>query len=189
MTGKDVSKMQPEAKQHHPLPFLENGIAQVAIIVPDLDAAVRKYWEVFGIGPWQFYTYQRPLVQQMSYHGQPADHKNRIALSQFGPMRIELIEVLEGDSVYADFVREHGYGVQHLGILVEDMQAALAQAQEAGLEMTQDGSGFGLDGDGHYAYLNTEEDFGITFELIQRPLGRRLPEKVYPEPDGNASDA
>lgn len=163
-----------------PLPFLQNGIAQVCILVPKLEPVVEAYHKLFGIGPWQFYTYARPLLKQMSYMGKPAEYSSRIALSYFGPMRIELIEVLEGDSVYADFIREHGYGVQHFGLLVDDMKAALNQAEAAGLTMTMDGSGFGLDGDGHYAYLDTEKMLGITLELIQRPKDRVKPEKVFP---------
>jgi hypothetical protein len=107
----------------------------------------------------------------------------RIALSYLGPLRIELIEPLEGDTIYADYVRQHGYGVHHFGLLVEDMAAALAEAEAAGLAMIQDGAGFGLDGDGHYAYLDTEDKIGVTLELIERPRGRVVPEKVYPQPE------
>ena len=169
-----------EIEPGHPLTFLKGGIAQVAILVKDLDETVKNYWTIFGIGPWHFYTYARPLVSQMSYHGRAADYKMQIALSQIGPMRIELIEAKEGDSIYADFIREHGYGVHHFGILVEDMNDALAQAHSAGFNMIQDGSGFGLHGDGHYAYLETEEPLGVTLELIQRPKARVKPEKIYP---------
>jgi hypothetical protein len=116
----------------------------------------------------------------MSYRGQPAEYKIRIALSQIGPLRIELIEALDDRSIHAEFIKEHGYGVHHFGILVEDMQAALEQAGAAGLDMIQDGSGFGLDGDGHYAYLDTEAALGVTLEFIQRPKARVKPEKIYP---------
>jgi hypothetical protein len=112
----------------------------------------------------------------------------RIALSYLGPLRIELIQPLEGDTVYADFVREHGYGVHHLGLLVDDMQGALEEASSAGLAMIQDGSGFGLAGDGHYAYLDTEDQIGVTLELIERPQGRMPPDKVYPPPDEQRPD-
>jgi methylmalonyl-CoA/ethylmalonyl-CoA epimerase len=174
------------------LPFLRNGITQVALVVKDLDEAVENYWKLFGIGPWHFYTYGKPLVKRMTYHGQPSEYKVRIALSYLGPMRIELIELGEGthsdarDTVYADHVREHGYGVHHLGILVEDMEAALAEAAAAGVAMLQDGSGFGRDGDGHYAYLDTEDEIGVMLELIERPKERVPPDKVYPpaEPGG-----
>ena len=162
------------------VPFLQDGIAQIALIVPDLDRAVKAYWHRFGIGPWHIYTYRQPMVQEMSYHGEPADYAMRLALSWIGPLRIELIQPLDGDSVYHDFVREHGYGVHHLGVLVEDMAAALARAEEAGLTMIQDDSGFGLDGDGHYAYLDTQDLIGVDLELIERPNRRLTPEAIYP---------
>lgn len=163
-----------------PLPFLKNGVAQIAFVVEDLDATVEAYWKNFGIGPWHFYTYGAPLVKRMTRRGVPADYKMRVALSYFGPMRVELIEQVEGDTVYADFIRDHGYGIHHLGILVEDMDEALAQAREAGFAMTMDGAGFGADGDGHYAYLDTEAYIGTTLELISRPKRRAVPEKIYP---------
>jgi methylmalonyl-CoA/ethylmalonyl-CoA epimerase len=163
------------------LPFLKNGVAQIAMVVRNLEETVESYWNLFGIGPWHFYTYARPLVKKMSYHGKPADLTFRVALSYFGPMRIELIEIKEGeDSIYAEFIARHGYGVQHLGLLVEDMQEALSQAKAAGIDMIQDGSGFGLLGDGHYAYLDTEKLIGVTLELIERPKERVIPEKIYP---------
>lgn len=174
-----------ESQNSNPLPFLQNGIAQVALVVKDLDQTVEHFWKSFGIGPWHFYTYGRPLVKEMSYYGKLTEYKMRVALSYFGPMRVELIEAQEGDTVYADFIREHGYGIHHFGLLVEDMDAALAQAEAAGFKMIMDGSGFGLDGDGHYAYLDTEEKLGATLELIERPKRRMAPEKIYPpEMDG-----
>ena len=162
------------------LPFLKNGVAQIAFVVKDLDATVEAYWKNFGIGPWHFYTYGAPLVKRMTRHGIPSDYKMRVALSYFGPMRIELIEQVNGDTVYADFIKKHGYGIQHLGVLVEDMESALAEANAAGFAMTMDGAGFGLDNDGHYAYLDTEDIIGTTIELIERPKGRMKPEKIYP---------
>ena len=162
--------------------FLNKGVAQVAIIVEDLDKTVESYWKLFGIGPWHFYTYGKPLVKRMTYHGEPSEYTMRVALSYLGPTRIELIQPLEGDTVYADFVKEHGYGVHHFGVLVEDMESALAEAKAAGLEMTMDGAGFGRDADGHYAYLDTEGKIGVTIELIERPKRRMPPEKIYPPP-------
>jgi catechol 2,3-dioxygenase-like lactoylglutathione lyase family enzyme len=162
------------------LPSFDQGIAQVAIVVPNLEEAVKNYWTLFGIGDWHFYTYGKPLVKRMSYQGEPNEYKMRVALSYLGPMRIELIEMVEGDTVYADFVEKHGYGVHHFGVLVEDMGLAIAEAEAAGLRMIMDGAGFGHDGDGHYAYLDTEDKIGVTIELIERPKGRMPPEKVYP---------
>jgi len=162
------------------LSFLDKGVAQVALVVENLERAVENYWKHFGIGPWHFYTYQRPFVRRMTRHGQPADYAMRVALAQLGPTRIELIEQLAGDTVYAEFVRQHGYGVHHLGVLVDDMESALREAKAAGYRVTMDGAGFGPDDDGHYAYLDTEADLGTTVELIERPKRRAPPEKIYP---------
>lgn len=162
------------------LPFLRNGVAQIAFVVEDLDKTVEAYWKYCGIGPWHFYTYGSPLVKKMTRHGDPTDYKMRVALSYFGPMRIELIQQISGDTVYSDFIKEHGYGIQHLGVLVDDMDAAIVETKAAGFEVTMDGSGFGLDGDGHYAYLNTEKVLGTTIELIARPKNRLIPEKIFP---------
>lgn len=163
-----------------PLPFLKNGVAQIGILVKDLESTVEMYWKVFGIGPWRFYTYGKPLVKEMTYQGKPADYHMRLALASLGSTRIELIALGDGPTIYADFIQEHGYGLQHIGVLVDDMQAALRQAETAGITMIQDGAGFGLDNDGHYAYLDTQEAFGVTIELIERPGKRVKPEKVYP---------
>jgi len=162
------------------LPFLNKGVGQVAIVVKNLDETVKRYYEVFGVKPWHFYTYEKPFVKEMTYYGKPANYSMRIALSYFGPSRIELIEVKRGPSVYQDFIDKHGYGVQHLGFRVENMEDALQQAAKAGFRMIQDGAGFGPDGDGCYAYLNTEAEFGFLIELIQAPKRRFPPEKIYP---------
>ena len=164
------------------LSFLDKGAAQIAFVVEDLEKTVENYYNTFGIGPWHFYTYEKPLVKKMSVMGRPADYRMRIALSYFGPTRIELIQHLDGDTVYREFIKKHGYGIQHLGFLVDDMEAAIAEAEEAGLKMVMDGSGFGRDGDGHYAYFETDDDFGTTIELIQRPAAKMPPEKIFPEP-------
>jgi methylmalonyl-CoA/ethylmalonyl-CoA epimerase len=161
-------------------PFPITNIAQICVIVPNVDQAVENYWDIFGIGPWSFYTYGEPLVKRMTRNGKPTEYKMRVALANVGPMRIELIEPLEGDTVYQEFVDKHGYGVHHVGVLTDSMAESLARAAKAGLAMTQDGAGFGPDDDGHYAYLDTEELIGTTIELIERPRRRTPPEKVYP---------
>jgi hypothetical protein len=168
--------MENKNQKKFPLP----DVAQICILVPELEEAVKTYWERFGVGPWHFYTYGKPLVKRMTRHGKPYEYKMKVALSYIGNMRIELIEPLEGDTVYQEFIDEHGYGVHHLGVLTDNMPESLELAKECGLEMTQDGAGFGPDDDGHYAYLDTEKLLGTTIELIERPKRRNPPEKIYP---------
>ena len=169
--------MKNEEKQ---LPLKD--VAQICILVPDIEKAVEIWWKKFGIGPWHLYTYGKPLVKRMTRHGKPCEYKMKIALSYIGKMRIELIEPLEGDTVYKEFIEDHGYGVHHLGVLTDDMKGSLKNAESAGIAMTMDGAGFGPDDDGHYAYLDTEKLIGTTIEFIERPKKRNPPERIYPEP-------
>jgi len=162
------------------LSFLDRKVDQVGYVVESVDDTVRRYHESFGIGDWKIYTYGPAILSYMTRHGRPTSYSARIGLGYFGESRIELIQNLEGDTVYSEFIERHGYGVHHLGIYVPDIAAALEEARQAGIEVTMEGAGFGLDGDGHFAYLDTDELFGTTYELIQRPRRRREPESQYP---------
>jgi methylmalonyl-CoA/ethylmalonyl-CoA epimerase len=57
-------------------------------------------------------------------------------------------------------------GIAQVTILVADMNNALTQAHSDGFNMIQDGSGSGLNGDGHYVYLEIEGFLGVMLELI-----------------------
>ena len=95
-------------KQNKKLPFINNGIAQIAIVVKNLDEAVKQYWEKIGVGPWQFYIYGKPLLKKITYHGKPADYCMRLALTNISSIRIELIQPVAGENVISDFVKQHG---------------------------------------------------------------------------------
>ena len=159
--------------------ILQKGIGQLGFVVKDLYETMEAYCSRFGMNDWKIYTYKRPFLKFQNYKGKPIEYSALIGLSYFGQTRIEIIQNLEGETIYTDFTRKHGYGLQHLGIYVENMEAALKDIRLAGFEVEMEGGGFGLDGDGHFAYLNTEPICGITYELIERPKRRPEPESVY----------
>jgi len=39
---------------------------------------------IFGIGPWDIYSWEAPLVYERKYHGKPAWGREKIALTQVG---------------------------------------------------------------------------------------------------------
>lgn len=183
--ARDVIEMGPQPMRIErvppcPLPFLRDGVIQVGLVVEDLDKTVEAYWKLFGIGPWRIYTYRKPVLKFLNYQGRPADTEWRIALCWIGPLCIELIDPGKGENIYADFVREHGYGLHHLAAGVEDMKEAIAAAEAQGIEVTMEGGGQGLDGSGHFAYLETADKVGACIELVQYPKQRIPPDRVYP---------
>ncbi|MCL1812259.1 MAG: VOC family protein [Treponema sp.] len=151
---------------------------QVGFLVEDLEVCIRSYNERFGISGWQVYTYGPAILSRMIYRGENTSYSSRIGLNYIGSTRIELIQPLEGKTIFTEFIEKHGYGQHHLGIYVDNIKAAIAEAEAAGFKVIMEGGGHGLDGDGFYAYLDTEETLGTTYELIERPARRRTPEMV-----------
>lgn len=151
---------------------------QAGFLVQDLETCIRFYNKSFGVFGWQIYTYGPAILNRMIYRGKETSYSNRIGLNYIGSTRIELIQPLEGYTIFNEFIEKHGYGQHHLGIYVDNIKAAIAEAEAAGFSVIMEGGGHGLDGDGFYAYLDTEETLGTTYELIERPARRREPEAV-----------
>jgi catechol 2,3-dioxygenase-like lactoylglutathione lyase family enzyme len=155
-------------------------IGQVGIVVRDLEESMEWYSRTLGIGPWKVYTNSAPPLD-CSYRGEAVSYKMRVALGQSGPLVVELLQYLEGDCLHRDFLASGRIGLEHLGIYVADLDAALKPLAEQGVGVLQTASGIGAKGDGRYAFLDTEESTGVIMELIQVPSERVPPEKVYPE--------
>ena len=162
-------------------PFLKNGITQVCWVVEDLDKTVENFYKMTNISPWEIYYYGPENLTTMRRYGKDTEFENLTAVSNAGPLRLEIVQPISGDTVYQDFVNKYGYGgVQHFGIAVENMEESLEIARKAGIDIVMEGAGYGLDGDGYYAYLDTEHIFGIMLELMCRPKRRKEPLKRYP---------
>jgi len=162
--------------------FLKRGITQVGLIVEDVDKWVEKLYTNFGTTPWKYYIYDKSTLKVMKRNGKNVNFRMISAVSNLESLRIELIKPLEGDMVYNEFIEKYGYDkLHHLGIAVNNIEEALEVVRKAGIKITMEGSGYGLDGDGYFAYLDTEELFGITLEFMERPKRRRKPYKTYPE--------
>ena len=161
--------------------FQIRGIHQVGFVVRDIDKAMESYWRA-GIGPWQVFTYGAPLVKDITYRGKPGNWSFRIALANLNGFSVELIQPLSGESVYSDFLERNGEGgIQHLGIIVDDLDQTVEEARQSGFEVIQSGRGHGVRGDGKFAYLSTDADLLVIYELMELVSERRPPERVYPE--------
>ena len=159
--------------------FFAAPFKQCAIVVHDLDAAVRRFVEQLGIGPWTGYRLGPPLLKDMLYDGEPVEFAFRHALAWDGETQFELIEPIEGPSIFADHLAIHGEGLHHIGKYVPDHAAAVGEALAAGFTPLQSARGFGAEGDGAFAYFRPPGGATIV-ELISAPRVRIEPEFIYP---------
>lgn len=156
------------------------SVDQVAVVVRDLDAAMRHYSDELGIGPWAVYTFEPSWIKGMTFRGQDQPYSMKLALAQLGPIMYELIEPVDGPNSYQEFLDANGEGLHHLGFFVEDLDAAIAEMEAKGFPLLQSGRAFGLDGDGGYAYFETEGSLGHIIEAIEMPKAMPDPERTYP---------
>ena len=139
-------------------------VSQIGVVVEDLDRVASFLETSFGLGPFRVEEPEAPNVWD---RGQEKHIKARIGFAEMGQVELELIHILEGDSVHLEFLREHGEGIHHLGFRVEDFEAKLAQAKAMGFEVLQTGPVGRF-----YAYLDTRREGGLIFELIEGDASR-----------------
>jgi methylmalonyl-CoA/ethylmalonyl-CoA epimerase len=156
------------------------SIDQVAVVVRNLDTAMREYSEKVGIGPWDVYTYGPHMMHAMTYRGERRPYVMKLALAYKGDVMYELIESVDGPNIYEEFLEEHGEGLHHLGYYVDDIQAEITTMEQLGFPMIQSGEGFGAEGDGAYAYFDTIASLGCIIEAIEKAKSLPDPEKVFP---------
>ena len=96
-------------------------IQQVCIVCNDVQKTMEAYWNILGIGPWAVFEFGSLRIPDLCYYGKPAWGRYKGAVTQVGPIELELFETLEGASVYQDWIDEHGEGLHHMKFLVEDL--------------------------------------------------------------------
>ena len=158
----------------------ENGVKQIALVVRDLDASVRSYWELLRIGPWTSYTLTPDILKDMTYHGVPTEFSFRHALAWKAEVQFELVQPLSGPSIFADHLEAHGEGLHHVGIYVPNQPQAMRELEAEGYRCVQSAWGFGAEGDGAFAYYKTDHPLATIIEVIGAPKVRRSPTFVYP---------
>jgi methylmalonyl-CoA/ethylmalonyl-CoA epimerase len=152
---------------------------QTAFVVRDLDAAVRQWADELGIGPWSVYTMRPPQLHDTVYHGESVPFGIRHALAWSGEVQFELVEPLEGPSIFTDQLESIGEGPNHIGVVVEDHAAASADFIERGFVPLQSAR-FGASEDGLFAYFQPP-GISTIVELIHPPSVRFAPDYVYPK--------
>jgi methylmalonyl-CoA/ethylmalonyl-CoA epimerase len=95
--------------------FKFEPIEQVSIIVRDIEKSMDLMWKTFGMGPWTYFFIDPSMNDEMFYYGKPAKFSMKVALLKAGSFELELIQPVDGDSTYRDFLRDKGEGVHHLG--------------------------------------------------------------------------
>jgi methylmalonyl-CoA/ethylmalonyl-CoA epimerase len=178
--GPSSGRLDADLMSTTPIPLLAGrSIDQVGILVPDVAVAVRTHLTLWPDIGWSLWSYSASLLTSLTYRNKAlSDAAWKVGLNDATP-QIELIEARAGPSVYEEWIAQRGYGLHHLGIVVTSLEDAIEQMGRAGFGPIQAGHGFGLDGDGGFAYFDTTRELGFLVEAIERPARRRDPVATF----------
>ena len=148
---------------------LFGDLTQIGIVVRDIDAAMRHWSEVCGVGPW-YYAEKLPLTM-FSYRGQRHDSIHMsAAFANSGDTQLELIQQrCDTPSMYQDFLAAGHEGMQHWSSWPEDYDERLSTALANGYEIGQQGDS----ARGRFVYLWNEGHPGTVIEMAHMTPERR----------------
>jgi hypothetical protein len=168
-----------------PAKAIVTGVQQVALVVRDIDEVLHEYVHRLGIGPWWVTLYGPPRLTGMRIRGEAVPYSMKLAIAWTGSIMWELIEPVDGPSIYKEFLDQHGEGLHH--VLVEHDGLAFDNAVAAFTARGCPPLMEGRFGDVRFAYVQSEGPLKTTLELVHRPPGfvRPEPDYWYPGPPEN----
>lgn len=151
---------------HHSNHDLFKNFVQIGVVVADVDQATRNLREIFGIGPFRVIDWppEGRMDIQKFYHSEPANFTARMAFTELGPVELELIQPVSGESIWADFLREKGEGIHHIRFNVNDIQPV--QEYLAGFDILPAQHGSGIRPGTLWMNFASEEKVGFMIEVM-----------------------
>ena len=129
-------------------------VDHLGIAVPSLDAAVAAY-EALGF-------------RVEARHEVPSE-KVRTAFLPVGESHLELLEPTDATSVIARFLEKRS-GLHHVCVLVDDLDAALAEMRSRGVPLLDENPRVGAGGC-RVAFVHPKGAAGVLLELKEEPKG------------------
>lgn len=126
---------------------------------------VSRFWESIGI-PAMNITHSP--VWEKRYYGKEHDFDMKLGWQRHGSIVYEWCIPLQEPTVYGDHIEKRGAGIQHVGLNVPDIDAAIRQLTAQGFAVAQSGGWGekGKPGSGRFAYIDTDRFGGLMVELL-----------------------
>jgi catechol 2,3-dioxygenase-like lactoylglutathione lyase family enzyme len=128
---------------------------------------VSAFWQKLGFPA--FRMDHAPPREDSRYRDQPLSLAFDVGYQHYDQFTYEwIIPPATPPNIYADFLKSHHEGIQHLGMPVDDLEKAVAAYERLGYHVRQSGAwgDIGKKGSGQYAYMDTDSRGGVSVELI-----------------------
>jgi methylmalonyl-CoA/ethylmalonyl-CoA epimerase len=131
-----------------------NKIYHLGYAVEDIEAASRFYRENFGAEPTE--------SEVVGEQGIIA------AMFRVGESMVELVQPTGPDTPVGRFLARRGEGFHHVAYEVDDLEAALRELRQNGVEIIDEEPRVGA-GDTRMAFVHPRSTFGVLTELVELP--------------------
>jgi catechol 2,3-dioxygenase-like lactoylglutathione lyase family enzyme len=141
-------------------------VSHLAPVVRDAQA-VSAYWQRLGF-PALDLEHATPR-EDSRYRGKPLLLSFDVGWQRFSQFTLEwIIPPSDPPNIYADFLKMHGEGIQHVGMPVADLAKTTEEYEKLGYSVWQAGAwgDVGKKDSGQYHYMDTDSIGGVTVELI-----------------------
>jgi len=164
------------------------ALHQVGFPVRDIEKTMKDYWNILGIGPHTISGLKPSPDVVLTYGVKPANYKFRASFAQVGPVELELIQSIEGHTIYDDYIAAHGEGANHLQYLVdslEEMDEHVEILSKKGFPLLMGGRVGNKIG---FAYLDTVSALKTIWEVVRMP-DKSFSRHIYPSNESEVSPA
>ena len=138
---------------------IPDSIDHIGIVVRDVDATIKFLSSTLNLGPWKIIDFTQSESELMV--GQSV--RLKVAYGKLGTTVLELLEPLEGEGVWSQFLENGTEGLHHLAFSVMNWDGMVSEMRDTGAEMIAGGHFQGK----RWCYFHTKPG-GIVVELMDR---------------------
>jgi methylmalonyl-CoA/ethylmalonyl-CoA epimerase len=139
---------------------LFSAVDHVGVAVPDLDAAIAWYRDMFGMEPVHEEVNEEQGVREAM-----------LAVAPGADTQLQLLAPLRPDAPIARFLDRSGPGIQQIAYRVADIDAACAELRARGLRLLYDAPVRGTAG-ARINFIHPKDAGGVLVELLEPASGR-----------------
>ncbi|MFX1356305.1 MAG: VOC family protein [Promethearchaeota archaeon] len=140
-------------------------INQLGYVYKNIDKQIQILENVYGFPKFAVFDNNDSPCK---YRGKDSRIVTKLAFSRMLDVQIELIQLIEGDCVFKEFLDSGREGLHHFGVFVDDIDSIIKEFLDKGYELLHER----ITGKQKTAYFNTENDLGILIEF-QETLRRK----------------
>jgi methylmalonyl-CoA/ethylmalonyl-CoA epimerase len=155
-------------------------ISQIAIVVRDLEKTMKAYHDLLGWGPFSVYEHVPPVLHDTHLRGVPTRYTMLGAETNVHGIGFEIIQPLDGPSIYREWLDAHGEGFHHVAV----MKHTAAESEQFKKEMASRGASILMGGrigeSIEYYYLDTVPSLKIIVESGSGHAIDLKPSRLFP---------